>query len=107
MRGRHHVYLVPGFFGFTNLGELGYFQHVLEFLRARSTADIHVVRTHPTASLPQRAARVVDAVAATMGRDGPVHLIGHSSGGLDARLAVSPGVSLPSRQNVERIARRV
>jgi len=107
MRGRHHIYLVPGFFGFTNLGELGYFQHVLEFLRAHATADVHVVRTHPTASLPQRAVRVVETVAATMGRDGPVHLIGHSSGGLDARLAVSPGASLPSRQNVERVARRV
>jgi len=107
MRGRHRIYLVPGFFGFTNLGELGYFQHVREFLRAHATADVHVVRTHPTASLPQRAARVVETVAATMGRDGPVHLIGHSSGGLDARLAVSPGASLPSRQNVERVARRV
>src|SRR5207253_511664 len=83
MRGRHRIYLVPGFFGFTNLGELGYFQHVREFLRAHATADVHVVRTHPTASLPQRAARVVETVAATMGRDGPVHLIGHSSGGLD------------------------
>src|SRR5438093_3531386 len=107
MRGRHRIYLVPGFFGFTNLGELGYFQHVREFLRAHATADVHVVRTHPTASLPQRAARVVETVAATMGRDGPVHLIGHSSGGLDARLAVSPGASLPSSQNVERVARRV
>src|SRR2546426_1081120 len=102
MRGRHRIYLVPGFFGFTNLGELGYFQHVLEFLRAHATADVHVVRTHPTASLPQRAARVVETVAATMGRDGPVHLIGHSSGGLDARLAVAPRVSLPGRQDVQR-----
>src|SRR5207244_5875944 len=98
MPGRHHLYLVPGFFGFTNLGELKYFAHVLEFLRARSLgvrADMHVVRTHPTASLPQRAARVVETIAETMGREGAVHVIGHSSGGLDARLAVAPGVSLP------------
>ena len=112
MPGRHHLYLVPGFFGFTNLGELRYFAHVLDFLRARSRAlgvraDIHVVRTHPTASLPQRAARVVETIAETMGRAGAVHVIGHSSGGLDARLAVAPGVSLPSDANVERVARRV
>ncbi len=112
MPGRHHLYLVPGFFGFTNLGELQYFAHVLDFLRARSRAlgvraDIHVVRTHPTASLPQRAARVLETVAETMGREGAVHVIGHSSGGLDARLAVAPGVSLPSDANVERVARRV
>src|SRR5437773_1411080 len=112
MSGRHHLYLVPGFFGFTNLGELRYFAHVLDFLGARSRAlgvraDIHVVRTHPTASLPQRAARVVETLAETMGRAGAVHVIGHSSGGLDARLAVAPGVSLPSDANVERVARRV
>src|SRR5439155_139941 len=112
MPGGHHRYLVPGFFGFTNLGELRYFAHVLDFLRARARAlgvraDIHVVRTHPTASLPQRAARVVETIAETMGRAGAVHVIGHSSGGLDARLAVAPGVSLPSDANVERVARRV
>ncbi len=28
--------------------------------------------------------------------DGPIHLIGHSTGGLDARVAISPGASLPS-----------
>ena len=112
MPGGHPLYLAPGFFGFTNLGELRYFAHVLDFLRARARAlgvraDIHVVRTHPTASLPQRAARVVETIAETMGRAGAVHVIGHSSGGLDARLAVAPGVSLPSDANVERVARRV
>jgi triacylglycerol lipase len=113
MRGPvHHVYLVPGFFGFTNLGELGYFAHVLDFLRARSrelrvAAEVHVVRTHPTASLPLRAARVLETVAETAGRSGPVHLIGHSSGGLDARLLVAPGVMLPGHRDVERLARRV
>jgi len=109
---RHHVYLVPGVFGFTNLGELRYFAHVLDVLRVRSRvlgvpAELHVVRTHPTASLPRRAVRVLETIAATMGRDGPVHLIGHSSGGLDVRLLLAPGVSLPSDASVERVAGRV
>ena len=84
MPGRHHLYLVPGFFGFTNLGELRYFAHVLDFLRARSRAlgvraEIHVVRTHPTASLPQRAVRVLETIGETMGREGAVHVIGRAS----------------------------
>ena len=112
MRGRHHIYLVPGFFGFTNLGEIKYFAHVIDFLETRSRAlglraEIHVVRTHPTASLPQRAVRVLETIGETMGREGAVHVIGHSSGGLDARLLVAPGVSLPSAASVERVARRV
>ena len=112
MRGRHHIYLVPGFFGFTNLGEIKYFAHVIDFLERRSRAlgvraEIHVVRTHPTASLPQRAVRVLETIGETMGREGAVHVIGHSSGGLDARLLVAPGVSLPSDASVERVARRV
>jgi len=112
MRGRHHIYLVPGFFGFTNLGEIKYFAHVIDFLERRSRAlgvraEIHVVRTHPTASLPQRAVRVLETIGETMGREGAVHVIGHSSGGLDARLLVAPGVSLPSAASVERVARRV
>src|SRR5207247_6646139 len=112
MRGRHHIYLVPGFFGFTNLGEIKYFAHVIDFLERRSRAlgvraEIHVVRTHPTASLPQRAVRVLETIGETMGREGAVHVIGHSSGGLDARLLVAPGVSLPSAASVEPVARRV
>src|SRR5439155_1106490 len=100
------------FLGFTNLGEIKYFAHVIDFLETRSRAlglraEIHVVRTHPTASLPQRAVRVLETIGETMGREGAVHVIGHSSGGLDARLLVAPGVSLPSDASVERVARRV
>jgi hypothetical protein len=115
-RGRretHVLYLVPGFFGFTNLGRLRYFMHVDRFLRERCAergiqARVHVVPTHPTASLPKRAALVIETMARTLrGRGEIVHLIGHSTGGLDARLATSPGVVLPTRLDVERWAGRV
>ncbi|HLK11440.1 MAG TPA: hypothetical protein VKW76_08665 [Candidatus Binatia bacterium] len=106
---RHTIYLVPGFFGFANLGELRYFGHVHPALvracRAHGiAADVRVVRTHPTASLRLRAVRVVEAMAAGAG---PMHLVGHSTGGLDARLVTSPGVSLPTGHDVEALARRV
>ncbi len=74
---------------------------------ARSDARIHFVRTSPTASLPKRAARLAETVAATAEGDGPIHLIGHSSGGLDARLFTAPGVMLPTAVDVERAAARV
>src|SRR5207249_3947551 len=56
---RVHVVLVPGFFGFANLGDLAYFGHVHAFLCDAYTARglepvLHVVRTSPTASLPRR-----------------------------------------------------
>jgi hypothetical protein len=109
----HHVYLVPGFFGFANLGRITYFGHVLRFLaerlRARGLdARLHVVRVHPTASLARRAAVVAERIATTArGGEAALHLVGHSSGGLDARLLTAPGCTLPTRLAVERIASRV
>ena len=109
----HHVFLVPGFFGFANLGELRYFAHVREYLLsafARRGLGVHIdiVATRPTASLPNRAERVLATMAQTLqDDDGPVHLIGHSSGGLDVRLLLSPGVTLPTELDVERYARQV
>jgi triacylglycerol esterase/lipase EstA (alpha/beta hydrolase family) len=109
----HRIYLVPGFFGFSNLGELRYFTHVREFLAQCCeglglSAEIEVVKTYPTSSLPRRAARVLETIAATArtGHD-PVHLIGHSSGGLDVRLAAAPNVSLRTELPVERLARAI
>lgn len=109
---RVHVFLVPGFFGFANLGDLAYFGHVHTFLTTAYPARglepvIHVVSTHPTASLPRRAARVAQAIATGANDDAPVHLIGHSSGGLDCRLLLAPGVALPGVADVEALARRV
>lgn len=113
MRQTRDIYLVPGFFGFANLGKLTYFGHIRPFLLRGAAergveARVHVVKTHPTASLVNRAARLADTIAATAksGR-GPVHIIGHSSGGMDARLFATPGVELPTRVNVEKLAGRV
>ena len=65
---RHHVVLVPGFFGFGSLGELTYFVGVREALtRAfeRFSLDVNVVEvsTLPTASIRHRAARVQETLA--------------------------------------------
>src|SRR5512134_3680859 len=96
-----------------NLGRITYFGHVGRFLAERLAAlglepRIHIVRTPPTASLPVRAARVAEMIDATAQRGGaPLHLIGHSSGGLDVRLLAAPGVGLPTALDVERLAARV
>jgi triacylglycerol esterase/lipase EstA (alpha/beta hydrolase family) len=109
---RVHVVLVPGFFGFANLGDLAYFGHVHAFLSAAYAARgwepvLHVVRTFPTASLPRRAVCVAETIARQAADGAPVHLIGHSSGGLDCRLLVAPHVVLPTPLDVEAVARRV
>ena len=113
MAPKHHIYLVPGFLGFAHLGRLTYFSHVRRLLTERLAAlglepRVHIVRTSPTASLPDRAARVAEVIHATASRGGaPLHLIGHSSGGLDVRLLTAPGVGLPTAIDVERLATRV
>jgi triacylglycerol lipase len=99
----HHVLLVPGFFGFGSLGEINYFagvRPVMErcFERAGIKVQISEVATLPTASLRVRAAKVRDALADIVASaDGPIHIIGHSTGGLDARLAMAPTASLPAK----------
>ncbi len=108
----HHVFLIPGFFGFDSLGDLAYFIHVVEALAdhcrdAQVDVRFHVVTTLPTASLRHRAALLLEEIHRHASDDGPIHLVGHSSGGLDARLVVTPEVSLPGEIDPEPIARRV
>lgn len=110
---RHHIYLIPGFFGFAHFGDFKYFVHVRGHLRAwlearGVSAAIHYAPSFPTASLRRRAGRVMEVVHETAGdEDGPIHLIGHSTGGLDARLAVAPQASLRCAIDPEPLARRV
>jgi hypothetical protein len=106
----HHIFLVPGFFGFVNFGRLVYFTHVREFLedacaRERMSVEIHRVRLKPTSSLRVRALELGHAIREMAPEGAPVHLIGHSTGGLDARLVTAPGVQLDD--DVESIAQRV
>jgi hypothetical protein len=113
MQRPQHVLLVPGFFGFANLGDFAYFGHIREFLDLRLrrqglAGQVRVVTTYPTASLRKRAGRVAEHLQQLLEeQDGDVHLIGHSSGGLDARFAMSPGASLPVDFDIERYASRV
>ncbi len=110
----HKVFLVPGFFGFANLGDLAYWGHAQRFLEAEFArrglkAEVYAVKTLPTASIRVRATRVLDTLAqAAQLHDGAaLHLIGHSTGGLDARLMVTPDVALRQAREVEPWAKRV
>jgi triacylglycerol lipase len=104
---RHHVILVPGFFGFGSLGELTYFvgvREVLEKAFERLSLNVNVVEvpTLPTASIRHRAARVHETLAQVAeSEEGPIHIVGHSTGGLDARLAITPTSSLPTTKKFQ------
>lgn len=94
------VFLVPGFFGFQTIAGLPYFTGVQRLLRERLgdfgiDAKVHALDTLPTASLESRARFLGRRIAQLAADDGsPIHLVGHSSGGLDARVLLSPS-SLP------------
>lgn len=110
MAPHHRIYLVPGFFGFANLGELLYFSHTRSFLtelleKQNVRADVISVHTHPTASIRTRTLRLLSTIKATAGDSGPIHLVGHSTGGIDARRLVSPEADLGPE--AEKLARRV
>lgn len=113
MARRELIFLIPGFFGFANIGDFGYWGPAeawltQELARRGVRGEIHAVGTRPTASLRQRAraaAAAIDSVAP--GPEDRVHLIGHSTGGLDARLLLSPGVSLGTDLDVEHLTSRV
>ncbi|MEL6179663.1 MAG: triacylglycerol lipase, partial [Myxococcota bacterium] len=109
----HRIYLVPGFFGFANVGELKYFAHVRTLLEDSLSAHqveaiVHYVPTLPTASIRRRTERLLEIIAgtATPNRD-KLHLIGHSTGGLDARLLAAPGVTLPGPGKPEMFAPQI
>ncbi len=96
----HRVYFVPGMFGFGRLGTFDYFTHLrvgLEerFRRAGVEVLFEDVPAPPTSSLRHRTRILATTVARTAtGEQGPIHLVGHSTGGLDVRLLLSPSAHI-------------
>jgi hypothetical protein len=98
---RDRVVLIPGMFGFGSLAGYDYFAHVerhvgAHFEDAGRELVMEIVTTPPTASIRRRARVIADHIAARYVPGENVHLIGHSTGGLDARLVASPSVDLGS-----------
>jgi triacylglycerol lipase len=110
---KRHIFLIPGFFGFANLGHFAYWGPVYRQLsvlleEAGMPAEIHCVKSLPTASLRARTRCLLEAIVeAKPGPKAHIHLIGHSTGGLDARLLLTPAVDLETKINTESYARRV
>ncbi|MBW2377073.1 MAG: hypothetical protein JRF55_13995 [Deltaproteobacteria bacterium] len=95
-RPRHHIVLVPGLFGFARLGGFDYFTHVEEALASRflergADCEFVSVSSPPTGSIVHRTQVLMDAIQQACSEDaGAIHLVGHSTGGLDIRLLASP-----------------
>jgi len=104
------VFLVPGFFGFTSIGALSYFEDVeqaLSLALRRRRVEARIVRcaTQPTASIPRRTDALRRQVIASGGlRASELHFIGHSTGGLDVRMLLTPGLKIARGNTEERIA---
>lgn len=100
---RHRIFFAPGMFGFGRLASYDYFAHVergllRRFRDAGDEVEAWVADVPPTASIRRRAARLCELVSHTFHTDetpSRVHLVGHSTGGLDARLVASPHARLP------------
>ena len=99
-------------FGFGRLATYDYFAHVdraftKRFADAGKQLEVHVVDVAPTASIRRRAVRLAELVAKTSeDGEGTIHLLGHSTGGLDARLVASPSVHLQTAtHNLEWLSR--
>ena len=105
------VFLVPGFFGFSSVGAVNYFEDVERSLGAalrRRGVDASIVRcaTQPTASIPRRADVLRRQVIRNGGlRARELHFVGHSTGGLDVRMLLTPDVKIASGDSEARIAR--
>ena len=106
------VYLSPGLFGFSTLGSYHYFCHVEAGIRRRFEArgrsvELHLVDVHPTASIRRRGRTFVRTIDETYDGAGPIHLLGHSTGGLDARLVASPTMNVSGQAVVPSWAKSI
>jgi hypothetical protein len=106
------VFLVPGFFGFTTLRAVNFFE-VVERVLGRALKQLGVAArivqcpTQPTGSIVRRADSLRRHVIEHGGlKARELHFIGHSTGGLDVRMLLTPGVQIAPNDTAQRIARR-
>ena len=105
------VFLVPGFFGFSAVGAVSYFYDVersLDLALRRRGVHARIVRcmTQPTASIPRRVDVLRRQVVSSGGLRAPeLHFVGHSTGGLDVRMLLTPGLKIRKGDSEVRIAR--
>lgn len=106
--------LVPGFFAFERFANIPYFAGLETLLptlfgRHGCEVEIDVVSLPPTASLKVRAWALLQRLSTRTGDDRPIYLVGHSSGGLDIRVALSPHspLALAHRPAVQAVLHRV
>ncbi len=112
MKRRPIILLCPGFLGFQKLGHLPYFPGVETALRRAlqregMVADVASLANLPTSSLDLRAARLAERIHAAAEDASDIHLVGHSTGGLDCRLIAAAGTTLPTKIDGEALAARI
>ncbi|HEY2511315.1 MAG TPA: hypothetical protein VGI39_10685, partial [Polyangiaceae bacterium] len=93
------IILVPGLFGFAKIGDISYFAKVKGLLSDSAdiaSKDIFELSPLPTGPLWRRVACVYDKVVSLRkaGFD-RIHLVGHSTGGVDVRLLTSAAYLWP------------
>ncbi|KAG5927869.1 hypothetical protein E4U42_001666 [Claviceps africana] len=109
---RYPIVLAHGLLGFSELSlpalpTIHYWHGIREALAAQG-ASVITTRVPPSSSIRDRAARLADEIAAQ--HAGPVNIIAHSMGGLDARYMISkmmtaraadhPGMPRQTSQNI-------
>lgn len=103
-RKKHLIVFVPGFFGFKHLGRIAYFSALKQPLvkrlseKHKVTAKTFVAKPMPTGAFKVRAQNLLDQSYDEFihGKYDKIHYIGHSTGGVDIRLALDEKFELES-----------
>lgn len=88
-----NLVLVPGFFAFDQVANIPYFagvERILPALGAQRGFSVNLIKLSlpPTASIQIRAWALMQQLGQMVDTPGPIYLVGHSSGGLDIRVAL-------------------
>lgn len=83
------IVLAHGFLGYRHFLLWHQFPGVIEALQERGIPALQPL-VHPTETIEYRARQLLEAINQAFGEHEPIHIIGHSMGGLDARYLISP-----------------